>query len=79
MEEEDGGKGLTSPFSFIREKYNSYNEEINSIKGGKDMDFVGFVFFTFLGICTIVICARSGKLVLHLINGFFNALEERFM
>ena len=43
------------------------------------MDFVGFVFFTFLGICTLVVCARSGKLVIRLINGLFDKLEEMFI
>lgn len=43
------------------------------------MGFVGFVFFTFLGICTAVICLRSGKLIIRLINRFFDGLERLFI
>lgn len=43
------------------------------------MDFVGFIFFAFLGMCMILICSRSGKLVFHLINRIFDKLEDRFM
>lgn len=43
------------------------------------MEFVSFIFFAFLGMCLILVCSRSGKLVFHLINSFFDKLESRFM
>lgn len=42
------------------------------------MEFLSLIFFTFLGICAVVACFRSGKVVIRMINNVFDKIEDKF-
>ena len=42
------------------------------------MALVSLIFSGFLGVCAIVACVRSAKIVINMLNGLFDRLEDRF-
>lgn len=42
------------------------------------MSVLSFIFFMFLGVIAIVVCARMGKIVVKAINHMFDKIEDKF-
>lgn len=41
------------------------------------MAFLSFILFAFLGICAMVACFRSGKVIIKAINHLFDFFERK--
>ena len=41
--------------------------------------FLSTIFFGFLGVCAIVACVRSGKLLIKGINRLFDKIDNKFI
>ena len=41
--------------------------------------FLSTIFFGFLGVCAIVACFRSGKLLIKGINSLFDKIDNKFI
>lgn len=42
------------------------------------MDLLALIFTIWLCVCVVVVCVRSGKLMVRAINSFFDKIEDRF-
>lgn len=53
-------------------------ELYRQLKGGGEMGFLGFVFFSLLGFIAVVVSIRSAKFLIRMVNNLFNKIENKF-
>lgn len=41
------------------------------------MEILSLIFFGFLSAVAVTVCIRAGKLVIRIVNGVFDRIEER--